>query len=79
LPFVAFLIEVFGVLQQQPARPLDGSQVAQLLHESSNAGWTQTAAVGEGEEYRAEFNGKAASALLLDGALVHGSVVAGVA
>ena len=32
--------------------------------------------VGDGQEYRAEFNGNVASALLLDGTLVHGSVVA---
>jgi hypothetical protein len=55
----------------------DSAQVGLLLHEVRNAAWMQTEAVGEGQEYRAEFGGKVASALLLDGALVHGSVVAG--
>jgi hypothetical protein len=55
----------------------DLAQVNELLHEVRNAEWTETQAVGEGQEYRAEFNGKIGSALLLDGALVHGSVVNG--
>jgi hypothetical protein len=54
----------------------DPAQVSQFLDEARHAAWTQAQAVGEGEEYRAEFNGKVGSALLLDGALVHGSVVA---
>jgi hypothetical protein len=57
----------------------DPAQVSQFLDEARNAAWTQARAVGEGDEYRAEFDGKVGSALLLDGALVHGSVVAGVA
>jgi hypothetical protein len=56
----------------------DVAQVNQLFHEARNAPWAQTEAVGEGQEYRAEFNGKVASALLLDGTLVHGSLVAAV-
>jgi hypothetical protein len=64
------------------AGPVGGSpdvaQVSQLLNEARNAFWTETEAVGEGQEYRTEFGGKVGSALLLDGALVHGSVVAGV-
>jgi hypothetical protein len=56
----------------------DVAQVYQLFHEAKNAAWAQTEAVGEGQEYRAEFNGKVGSALLLDGALVHGSVLAAV-
>jgi hypothetical protein len=55
----------------------DSAQMNQFLHEVRIAAWTQTEAVGEGQEYRAEFDGKTASALLLDGALVHGSVVSG--
>jgi hypothetical protein len=42
-----------------------------LLDEARSVAWTQAKAVGEGEELRAEFNGKVGSALLLDGALVH--------
>jgi hypothetical protein len=56
----------------------DPAQVNQFLLEARSAGWTQAKAVGEGEELRAEFNGKVGSVLLLGGALVHGSVVAGV-
>jgi hypothetical protein len=60
----------------------DGSpepgQVAGLVDEIKSAPWTRTKAVGEGEEYRAEFGGKVGSALVLSGALVHGSVVASV-
>jgi hypothetical protein len=52
------------------------SQVETLLHEVRSAAWAQVETVGEGQEYRAEFGGKVGSALLLDGALVHGSVVA---
>jgi hypothetical protein len=54
------------------------SQVEALLHEVRSAAWTQVETVGEGQEYRAEFGGKVGSALLLGGALVHGSVVAAV-
>jgi hypothetical protein len=57
----------------------DVAQVSQFVSEVRSAGWTQTPAVGEGAEYRAEFDGKVGSALLLDGALVHGSVLVGVA
>jgi hypothetical protein len=56
----------------------DPAQVNQFLDEARTAPWTQAKAVGEGEELRAEFGGKVGSALLLGGALVHGSVVAGV-
>jgi len=53
----------------------DPAQVLQLLQDTRNAGWTQTEAVGEGQEYRAEFDTNLASALLLEGSLVHGSVL----
>jgi hypothetical protein len=56
----------------------DPGQVTQLLNEIRSSAWTQTETVGEGQEYRAEFNGKVGSALLLDGSLVHGSVVCSV-
>ena len=56
----------------------DASQVEQLVTEARNAAWVQTDAVGAGQEFRAEFNGKVGSALVLDGSLVHGSLVAAV-
>jgi hypothetical protein len=31
--------------------------MSQLLREARNAPWTQTEAVGQGQEYGAEFNG----------------------
>jgi hypothetical protein len=52
-------------------------QVEHLINEVRNAAWTQTPTVGEGQEYRVEFQGKIGSTLLLDGTLVHGSVVCG--
>jgi hypothetical protein len=55
----------------------DSAQVGLLLHEVRSAAWMQTEVVGEGQEYRVEFGGKVGSALLLEGALVHASVVAG--
>ena len=36
----------------QVAGSPDSAQVSQLLHEIRNAAWTQTEAVGEGQEYR---------------------------
>jgi hypothetical protein len=60
----------------QAGGPPAVAQVSQLLNEARHAAWTQAEAVGEGQEYRAEFGGKVGSALLLDGAVVHGSVVA---
>jgi hypothetical protein len=65
-----------AMTEGQAGGPPDPAQVDQFLHEARNAPWTQTPAVGEGQEYRAEFGGKVSSALLLDEALVHGSVVA---
>src|SRR5262249_50254705 len=53
----------------------DAAQVLELVGEVRNAKWSQTAPVGEGEEFRTELDGKVASALLLDDALVHASVV----
>jgi hypothetical protein len=65
-----------ALVEGQAKSSPDPGQVAQLLHEVRNAAWTQTEAVGEGQEYRAEFDGKVGSVLSLEGALVHGSLVA---
>lgn len=51
--------------------------VERLLASTRAANWEQNPAVGEGEEYRAEFEQDHASALALAGTVVHGSVVAG--
>jgi hypothetical protein len=53
-------------------------QLAQLLDEVQLHPWTKTATVGEGQEFRTEFDGKVGSALMLDGSLVHGSVICAV-
>jgi hypothetical protein len=62
--------------RDQTDGPPEPGQVVQMLEETRKAVWTKTQAVGEGQEYRAEYSGKMGSALLLAGALVHGSVVA---
>jgi pSer/pThr/pTyr-binding forkhead associated (FHA) protein len=54
------------------------AQVVELFEEIEKAEWTQTPTVGEGEDFRAEFNGGVASALRHQGGLLHGSVVCGV-
>lgn len=56
----------------------DASQVENLVNDARHAAWAQAEAVGDGQEYRTEFDGKVGSALVLDGTLVHGSVVAAV-
>lgn len=67
-----------ALMEGEAQSPPDSSQVEQLVKEARNAAWMQTEAVGEGQEYRAEFNGKVGSALVLEGSLVHGSLVAAV-
>ena len=53
------------------------ADVKRLLEASRELTWEQAQAVGEGEEYRASSEkGDHASALVFDGALVHGSVLA---
>jgi hypothetical protein len=49
--------------------------VEKVLAESHAAAWTEAPTVGEGKEYRAEFNGSMASALMLDEAIVHLNLV----
>ncbi len=55
------------------------ADVEQLVATAGDLPWEQSAAVGEGEEYRAESNrGDHASALAFEETIVHGSVVAAV-
>jgi hypothetical protein len=55
------------------------ADVDRLLETTRGAAWQETAPIGEGEEYRAEFaNGDQASALTYQDSLVHGSILAGV-
>ncbi len=67
-----------ALMEREAQASPDPSQVEKLVNEARNAAWEQTEAVGEGQEYRADFDGKVASALVLDGSLVHGSLVAAV-
>lgn len=63
---------------EKSAEPVRAADVESLLSSLQNANWQQTPAVGEGEEYRADAEPDAhASALLLGGALVHGSAMVG--
>ena len=68
---------VLDSLAEGQAGSPDSAQVEAFVNEVRNAPWAQVETVGEGQEFRAEVNGKVGSALLLDGVLVHGSVVAG--
>jgi hypothetical protein len=52
-------------------------QITNLFAEAAAAAWVRVGAVGDGTELRAEFGGTAGSALLVDGVLVHGSLVGG--
>jgi hypothetical protein len=57
----------------------DLAQVSKLVNGIRDGPWMRSETVGDGQELRAEFDGMTGSALLLDGALVHGSVVGGLA
>jgi hypothetical protein len=53
----------------------ESAAVDTMLRESGEAAWEETPAVGEGQEYRAEFDGHQGSVLTLDRAVVHLSVL----
>ncbi len=69
---------VFDSLEAGPTDQIvSAADVEQLL--GTNLSWEQTAAVGEGEEYRSKSpQGDHASALVFEGSVVHESVVAAV-
>lgn len=50
---------------------VDSKAVEQVLDESRATVWTEAPAVGEGQEFRAEFNGSVGSALSLSESVVH--------
>jgi hypothetical protein len=58
-----------------PEGQADAKVVEQVLGESRATAWTEAPAVGEGQEFRAEFNGSIGSALSLDEAVVHMNVL----
>lgn len=45
--------------------------VSRMMAESQAAVWTEAPAVGDGREFRAEFNGSVGSALMLEGTVIH--------
>lgn len=60
-------------------KPAEAGDVEELLRRLRNADWQQAPAVGEGEEYRSDAEQTLhASALLFDGAVVHGSAIVAV-
>jgi hypothetical protein len=68
---------VLDALAEEKEGSPEPDQVGQLINELRQAPWAQTQTVGEGQEYRVEFQGKIGSVLLLDGSLIHGSVMCG--
>jgi hypothetical protein len=66
---------VAALEDESKTEQLEAEAVEKVLAESQTATWTEAPAVGEGKEFRAEFNGSVASALRLDEATVHLSVV----
>jgi len=53
----------------------ESKTVEQVVTEFQATTWTEAPAVGEGQEFRAEFKGSIGSALLLNGAVVHLNVL----
>jgi ARG/rhodanese/phosphatase superfamily protein len=58
-----------------PQGQADAKVVEQVLGESKTTIWTEAPAVGEGQEFRAEFDGSVGSALMLEEAVVHVNVL----
>jgi hypothetical protein len=53
----------------------DAGAVEKVLAEANATTWTEAPAVGDGQEFRAEFKGSIGSALMLNGAIVHMNVL----
>ena len=63
---------IFEVLEGRTTEgQAEARTVEQVVAESQARAWTEAPAVGEGREYRAEFNGSIGSALLLNDTVVH--------
>jgi hypothetical protein len=54
-----------------PEGQVDSKAVEQVMAESQATAWSEATAVGDGQEFRAEFNGSMGSALSLGEAVVH--------
>jgi hypothetical protein len=59
----------------QAEKEVHAADVQALLTRLRGSSWQPAPAIGEGQEYRSDSDGAHASALLFDGAMVHGSVV----
>ncbi len=68
-----FLIDTLGV--DGEGSVASQASVESTINATQTASWSQVNAVGDGEEFRAEFGTDHASALCFDNQLVHGSVV----
>jgi len=55
--------------------PAETKAVEMMVAELQTATWSPAPAVGEGEEFRTEFNGSIGSALLLAGTVVHANLL----
>jgi hypothetical protein len=71
---------VFGALETKKSnKESEASDIEEMIKTTSHAAWELAEPIGEGTEYRAEFDhGEHASALMLDDSFVHGSVLASV-
>jgi hypothetical protein len=71
---------VFGALETNKSnKESAASEIEEMIKTTSRAAWELAEPIGEGTEYRAEFDhGEHASALTLNDSLVHGSVLASV-
>ena len=61
--------------ENAPEGPADAKVVEEIVVELQTATWSPTPAVGEGDEFRTEFNGSIGSALLLQGTVVHANLL----
>lgn len=67
---------ILDALEAGPEKErIEKTDTEKLLRTLQDSSWEQTKAVGEGDEYRYGSDDKHASALVYDGAVVHGSLV----
>jgi len=71
---------VFGALETNKSnKETEVADIEEMIKTTSHAAWELAEPIGEGTEYRAEFDhGEHASVLTLDDSLVHGSVLTSV-
>lgn len=62
---------ILDALETKADNEADPQVVELLVRESMGASWSEAQSVGDGKEYRTEFNGSHGSALLLDDTVVH--------